>query len=1170
MKKLLLLLLLFTAINTYAQNHDLHFEHLNVVEGLPESNIMVMHQDKLGYVWIGTQNGLVRYDGYKVKVYKLGLDIKGLPQDFAISDIYEGRNDELWVSSRVNGIFNYNRAADRFEANQTGLKDRAYLDCQIVFDNEGFLWEAPKQLNTQIAPFAYPLIRWNTKTHESEKFPHQVSSIFVAKNGQVWIGATDGLFYFDPSTKKISKAVFPLSIKDKYYILKLYEAPSAPGILWFNLVDNNHNSQGLYRFDTRNGLYKKFKADPHAPGGIASTDIYTIKEDNRHNLWFGTIAGLSLFEPSSGTFKNFIPPNSNSESTDNPITTITVQDDGHLWLTTSNSASYGNGLISFDPQKATFSQYRHDEKKPYSLNVDRTKYTLIDHTGLLWVGMAWGGVDRVNSLRSQFDTYLPGTADNKSYPASGNTSAALASDGFCWLGSNEGLIKWKPKTEEFERKHLPAYLANKYLNVLQTDRDGLVWCNSDKVSLFTYDPKTAAVDTLPYPDKWPHIAISRIFQDHNGLIWIGTNGKGLYSFDKNSKKFKAYPYEAVLQDFRYNGNKLDNGQVRSIYEDEKGVIWVGTNQGGLNRLNKEDGTFKSYDDRAAGFSTVMQIFEDKAGRFWLGTYLGGLFLFDRTTGKTQQFTVDDGLLDNDIHGIQEDKAGNLWIPCERGFTRFDPVKKTFARYTADSGLPFPLKRTLLTSFLKTEDGQFILISTNGVIAFYPSELHISTEPPQVQLETFAHNNPQSADAETTTEELYGKQKVEVPHDQNRISFNYVALHFENPSQNQYAYKLQGYDKNWVQAGAQRSVTYTNLSPGTYTFKVKASNSDGIWNEKGAMIVVVIHPPWWTTWWAWALWILMFVSVVYGFITFRSRKLLHDKKILEHKVHIRTEEVMQQKEEIEAQHDNLEKAFQELKLTQTQLVQSEKMASLGELTAGIAHEIQNPLNFVNNFSEVSIELLEELQQEAKAGHETEVLAIAGDISQNLEKINHHGKRADSIVKSMLEHSRSASRQKELTNVNQMADEYMRLAYHGLRAKDKSFNADLVTQLDHDLPKVNGIGQEIGRVLLNLFNNAFYAVNQKSKTAGPDYKPEVSVSTAFANGQVLITVKDNGVGIPDAIKEKIMQPFFTTKPTGEGTGLGLSLSYDIVVKGHGGKIEIDTKEGEFTEFRVYLPV
>jgi len=279
---------------------------------------------------------------------------------------------------------------------------------------------------------------------------------------------------------------------------------------------------------------------------------------------------------------------------------------------------------------------------------------------------------------------------------------------------------------------------------------------------------------------------------------------------------------------------------------------------------------------------------------------------------------------------------------------------------------------------------------------------------------------------------------------------------------------------------------------------------------------------------------------------------------------------EQKEEIKSQRDNLGQTLEELKNTQTQLVQREKMASLGELTAGIAHEIQNPLNFVNNFSEVNREMLEELEAEIKNGNMEDALALTVDLIQNEQKINHHGKRADAIVKGMLEHSRSNSGTKEPTEINALADEYLRLSYHGLRSKDKTFNAEMITRFDADLPKVNVIPQDIGRVLLNLFNNAFYAVHQKQKTAGADYKPEVSVSTTMENGQVVIKVKDNGVGIPDAIKEKIMQPFFTTKPTGEGTGLGLSLTYDMVVKGHEGNIQVNSVEGEGSEFIVSLPV
>jgi len=275
-------------------------------------------------------------------------------------------------------------------------------------------------------------------------------------------------------------------------------------------------------------------------------------------------------------------------------------------------------------------------------------------------------------------------------------------------------------------------------------------------------------------------------------------------------------------------------------------------------------------------------------------------------------------------------------------------------------------------------------------------------------------------------------------------------------------------------------------------------------------------------------------------------------------------------EIEKQKKSVEAALGELKTTQAQLVQSAKMASLGELTAGIAHEIQNPLNFVNNFSEVNTEMFDELEEELKQGNITEAMQLAADMKQNEAKIRHHGKRADFIVKGMLEHSRTSSGERQETNINVLAEEFLKLSYHGLRAKDKSFNAELVTNFDDKLPRIRVIQQDLGRVLINLFGNAFYAVNQKAKTAGSNYKPTVEVKSSRQNGSVVISVKDNGVGIPEDIREKIMQPFFTTKPTGEGTGLGLSLSYDIIVKGHGGKIDVESKEGKGSEFIIQLPV
>ena len=268
---------------------------------------------------------------------------------------------------------------------------------------------------------------------------------------------------------------------------------------------------------------------------------------------------------------------------------------------------------------------------------------------------------------------------------------------------------------------------------------------------------------------------------------------------------------------------------------------------------------------------------------------------------------------------------------------------------------------------------------------------------------------------------------------------------------------------------------------------------------------------------------------------------------------------------------LQKALGELQATQAQLIQSEKMASLGELTAGIAHEIQNPLNFVNNFSDVSTELVAELEEEQgrpapDAGLEDELLA---DLKQNLLKISQHGQRASSIVKGMLAHSRTSTGERQPTDLNALANEFLRLAYHGLRAKDKSFNATLQTDFAPILPLVQGVGQDLGRVLLNLFNNAFYAVQKRQQAGEPGYAPTVCVTTRRCDDDVEVRVRDNGTGIPEAVRQKIFQPFFTTKPSGEGTGLGLSLSHDIVAQGHGGTLTVDSREGEFTEFVVRIP-
>ncbi|MBN3521014.1 histidine kinase [Algoriphagus lutimaris] len=455
--------------------------------------------------------------------------------------------------------------------------------------------------------------------------------------------------------------------------------------------------------------------------------------------------------------------------------------------------------------------------------------------------------------------------------------------------------------------------------------------------------------------------------------------------------------------------------------------------------------------------------------------------------------------------------------------------------------------------------------------FDPSELQTNPYPPQIIIRgiTLDGKNYQNYLDSTERKPNHTISSLLIPPGITTLNINFAAIHFGGNGNNSSQYRLTNFDDTWQEASG--NAVFTNLPAGDYTLELKSVNLDGIWSESPLRVSIKVLPPWYQTWWAYLLYLVLFMILAYLFIQEQRKRAA------------RIEREKSKDREL-AQAKEIEKAYSELKSTQAQLIQSEKMASLGELTAGIAHEIQNPLNFVNNFSEVSSEMIDELQEELQNGELEEAKLLATEIKGNLNKITHHGKRADSIVKGMLEHSRSKKGEKELTDINALVDEFVRLSYHGLRAKNKSFNADFKLDLDPNLPKVNVVASDIGRVILNLVNNAFYAVNEKanSKNTDPDYKPLVTVSSIYSpqaggqglsrdigRGAIQISVNDNGSGIPDSIKEKIFQPFFTTKPTGSGTGLGLSLSYDIV-KVHGGDLRVRSVDEEGTEMILLLPV
>ncbi len=704
-----------------------------------------------------------------------------------------------------------------------------------------------------------------------------------------------------------------------------------------------------------------------------------------------------------------------------------------------------------------------------------------------------------------------------------------------YLGTNTGLVK-------IDRKD------NQFRPVAQIDNDALMdsWADGEDLILpgrqlqLLRGGKAIRLDG---PKEGGRLFTVLIPKNNPNLLLVGaTNGLLVYQRGLS----KEYPWE-------YRGKVPDIENIGSHFFEAKDGMVITSGGGKRYVLNPGEIGLETEDPTRIKVnvfeSNISDSFSIVDGEFYQTSPEG----MQKYSSKEGGFVPADdfSLVEKDMYDFTQYKSGILWyesLDKKKYILKRDGTGKFVKDESPNSVSPYLSQVDFID-----EDSIMWFGTPKGLIRYDPKK------DKHTEKEFFTLIRRIETKTDTLPLIAYGRNKTLAAREakDNSYRFEFAAPYFEDEKKTKYQTYLEGFDPEWVDWNDNTFKEYTNLSPGAYTFHVRALAHTGRVSAEAVFSFVVL-PPWYATWWAYLIYVLLAGGIVTAIVKWRSQKLKAENRILEERVKERTAA--------------LEKSIADLKSTQAQLIQSEKMASLGELTAGIAHEIQNPLNFVNNFSEVSAELVEEIQdirrktQDGKTESEEDELLV--DIKQNLEKINHHGKRAGAIVKGMLDHSRTSTGEKVPTDLNAMADEYLRLAYHGLKAKDKSFNANFASDLEPNLPKVNLVPQDIGRVLLNLINNAFYAVNDRFQKGGEGYLPKVTVSTKQEDGQVLISVADNGGGIPQHIKDKIFQPFFTTKPTGQGTGLGLSLSYDIV-KAHGGEITVKSKEGEGTEFTIQLP-
>jgi len=1139
---------------------QINFEHFALEQGLSQNTIQCILQDKRGFIWLGTQDGLNKYDGYGFTVYAHDPQNPQSLSDNWIDALYEDSMGILWIGTRRGGLNRFEPVAETFKSYTNDPQDSLSLSDNFVLS----ICESRQTL---------PSLQG------------------MRRDEALWIGTTSGLNKFDRETEKF----------------------------------------GRYQYDPAN------------PKTVSHNWVASIYEDRAGVLWIGTERGLKQFDHTTKSIRAYQVASQNSSTVDDKWVTSILEDRaGSLWIATNT------GFYRLDPAANAIKQYKHDPKNPHSLSNDNIRCLFADHAGTLWLGTRGGGLDRFDPATETFLHYRHDPKNSQSLSVDDVFSIHEDRSGGIWVGTRAGLDRFERAPSPFHHyQHDPensGSLSDNAVWSIYEDRSASVWIGTLSGGLDQFDRATETFkhyrNEAGNPYSLSNNSVWSIYEDRAGTLWVGTRDGGLNKFDRAQKTFRHFQHDPN------NPNSLSHNWVTSIHEDAASpeVLWIGTWGGGLNRFDRAAGSFKSYkhDPKAPQSLSAVGVWliheaAAESGRFlWIGTEAGldrfdratesfrhfqhdpndphslsnnsvwsiyesgeamwigtnsGLNRFDRKTETIRQYRKKDGLPNEVIYGILGDERGNLWLSTNKGIVKFNPETGTIKSYEARDGLQS--NEFNANAAFQNRRGEMFFGGINGFNVFHPDSVKDNSYIPPVAITALRRYNTDVAEGIAIAEKgVSARDEIVLSYKDEILTFEFAALSYRNTFKNQYAFKLEGFNENWIQLGTERRATFTNLSPGAYTLRVKGANNDGVWNEVGAALKVMITPPWWMAKWAYALYAALCLGLLYAIRRFELNRREQKTMLTESELralaaeaqaqalqaeNARQELELQKATELESAYQALAESHAHLKATQQQLVTQAKLASLGQLTAGIAHEIKNPLNFVNNFAVLSVDLVKELREEIERrrvkseGREdfANIEEILDTLEQNAAKINHHGKRADGIVKSMMQHARGSSGQRELADINHLLDEAVNLVYHGMRANDASFNVTIEKEYDESIGKLNVVPQDISRVFLNIMNNAAYAAHQKKKANRDGFSPTLSVATKNLGDQIEIRIRDNGNGIPAAVRDKIFNPFFTTKPTGQGTGLGLSISYDIIVQEHKGEIKFDSEEGRFTEFVIYLP-
>lgn len=816
--------LIFITSYSIAQNiHGIKFEHLStenikLEKGLSQNSVRCIYQDKKGIIWFGTWDGLNKYDGINYTIYKPNyLDLANGVSDQTTNTICEDAEGNLWIGTD-HGLNKYNRKTRQF-----------------------------------------------TQYFRKQNDPHTLSSdsintIICDNNGNIWIGTQNGLNKY-------------LKSNDSFVTFKSQELKnktSRNNILDL-LIDENDNfwvatAHGLCKFNLSNNELDCYCNNDSCDNQLIHNVIWCVEEDAKNNLlYIGTDNGLKVIDINTGKINSYQndPENSNSIS-NNHIHSIKVDKKGVVWIGTM-----GGGVNIFEPDSNIFHTFTNNQLNEQSLSNDYIYDIFEDKSGIIWIGTAWKGINKVDRNIEIFKHYHQ---NSTRFQINNKLVRFFNEDdeGRLWVATQKGVnffdIKTgKPKPIEGLSEESAA-IFNLNIKGIVKDYIGNYWLwTDDNEGIYKYYTKTKKFTHLKHEKDNPNTIVSNsvktIFEDSEHNIWIGTSF-GLNKLNTKTGKFELFQHSS-------DSTTISHNIVYRIYEDQYNNIWVGTHSG-LNLLNKQTGKFKIYkhqinNQKSLSFNKIFAIYEDEASNFWIGTAGGGLNLLNRQTDEFTYFTELDGLVDNFIYDILEDKNGNLWLSSNNGISKFNINDKRFINYSIQDGIQS--NEFNLYAAFTSKAGKMHFGGMNGFNAFYPSTIEKNMLVPEIIISSFKVLN------KLITDEIQDGDTINLSHNDNFLSIGFAALDYSNPSKNNYQYKLTGINENWVTTNAGRAVAeYTQLRPGTYTFIVKGSNNDGIWNEIGTKITIIIHPPWYNTLLFRLLSLVFIIGAIWFFIARRIKNI----------------------------------------------------------------------------------------------------------------------------------------------------------------------------------------------------------------------------------------------------------------------------------------------------------